>query len=115
MSIWPNCASRRDAWSSVTIARAAGSVPKPLVDQVEQRLPVAEAAQVLQEDGHGGGLPARGVVGGVRREEHALHAPEGMVRRQRLLLEHVEGGAAKPALIERGQQRRLVHDGAAAN
>jgi hypothetical protein len=46
----------------------------------------------------------------VRRADHVAHAKQRMVRRRRLLREHVEGGSAHLAGIEGLGQGLLVHD-----
>ncbi len=49
----------------------------------------------------------------VRREDDVPRRAQRAVGRERLRIEHVERGAGQPAVVERLDERRLVHDAAA--
>ena len=89
--------------------RRLSLVAEALVDGVEEDLAVAEAAHVLPGTGPWCSAPV--LRGGRRCGARSARSPcaRRVVGRQRLLLEHVEGGRAH-ALIEGGQEGRLVHD-----
>src|SRR3954453_9044924 len=58
-------------------------------------------------------MDAQAVLGGVaemRRQHEVVELAEGMVRWQRLDGEHVDAGAWNPLLLQRLEQRLLVHD-----
>src|SRR6266542_6244614 len=83
-------------------------VPGFLVDDVEQRLALEVALEVLQEDV--GAAPVRKGRGGavVGGDDGVGSVPEGAVRGERLDLVGVEAGARDPALLERAVQRIRV-------
>jgi hypothetical protein len=77
-----------------------------------QRLAAQQAAVVVDEHRRDVGRVAE--RRGVRRDEEVRRPPEDMLGRQRLLLEHVEHGPREAAFLQRGGERRLVDDAAAA-
>src|SRR6185369_17415264 len=89
------------------------SVPPDAVDHVTQRTTGEIAGEVVVEDGRDLVRGAR--PGDVRRHDHVVELPERMARRQRLAVEDVEHGARDLLALERGQERRLVDDGAASD
>src|SRR5207253_6056367 len=93
--------------------RPCGLVTLALVDQGDQRLVRAHAAQVLAERVDDTlGAPRR-AAGGVRGHDRARMGPEAMVGRKRLRIGHVEPGAADRLFIERFEQIVAVDDRAA--
>lgn len=91
------------------------SIPPLPANNVNQPLPPLPPLQVdLQhlERALGVRLPD---AADVRRDRHVRRAPQRVVRRQRLGCGDVEGGAPQVAALERGDERRLVDDAAAAD
>src|SRR5690349_23173648 len=85
---------------------AVASIPARAVDDVEQRLAGAQAADVVGDlrGGRAGDRDAREV----RRDHDLLEIPERMTGRQRLGAEDIEHGPADLALADGGGERRLV-------
>src|SRR5713226_6530151 len=82
------------------------------VDAMLQRLAAQQAAVVIDED-------RCDVLGEtdrrrVRRDQQIRRSPEDVVRRQRLLLEHVEDRTGEMSVLERRAERRFVDDAAAS-
>src|SRR6266545_3190036 len=66
------------------------SEPARFVDHVAQGLPGQEAPAVVEQDLVAALVEIGPMAGGVWRDQHARHGPQGVVGRQRLLLEDVE-------------------------
>ena len=71
--------------------------------------------QVLAELLHGPVHIEGAVRRTVGRKDHLFHIPQGAVRRQRLRIHGVQGGAADDALLERFYQRFGIHHRPACN
>src|SRR4051794_36737555 len=80
---------------------------------VEQRLAGGVPAQLVARERPRGPLRARRVARRVRVEDHVGGVPQGVVRGQRLRLDHVEDGANVP-VEQRAEQRIGVDRPAAA-
>src|SRR5207253_5179704 len=85
-----------------------GSVAGELVDHVLQGLAALVPRQVLEEKLHRPEVRVGVVVGAVGGEEHVLELPEGVVGREGLGLEDVEGGAAEAVVREDIDESRFV-------
>src|SRR5207244_9603266 len=90
--------------------RPCGLVTLALVDQGDQRLVRAHAAQVLAERVDDTLGAARRAAGGVRGHDRARMGPEAMVGRERLRVGDVETGAADRRFIERFEKIVAVDD-----
>src|SRR5207247_8530358 len=81
-----------------------------LVDEGEERPPVAAAAQALAAGGdHAPGAPRR-PARGVRRDDSPWVPPQRMVLGQRLRVRHVEARAPDEAFVERSQHVLAADD-----
>src|SRR5258706_1400414 len=87
----------------------ATSVARPLVHDVHERRAGDEGAQVAREQLDRALPVARPQPRDVGGHDHLRQAPQPALGRERLVLEHVEPGAREAALLERFEQRRLVH------
>jgi hypothetical protein len=84
---------------------------RSLVDDVQERFAAGETLEVGEEPVHHTIHPADRVPGHVGRDHDSLHVPEGVLRRQRLLLEHVERRARHVPGAQSLEQRLLVDQG----
>jgi hypothetical protein len=64
---------------------------------VRERLAGPPATQVLDEHVDRCLLPADPIAGHVRRDDHLLHRPERVLRRERLQCEYIERGTGEVA------------------
>ena len=81
-----------------------------LVDERRERLASLQAVEVRLPHAPAAREVVVGEVGVVRRQQQpvVVEAPQRRLRRQRLDLEDVEGGAGQPPRRQRPVERRLV-------
>ena len=97
------CSSAARAGAS---GRAAGSVAGDTVHLIQQRSPLGEPGQVLDDEVEGLRMVLRGEPGDVRRDERARFATTTGVGRQRLVVEDVERDAADAPVAQLARAAR---------
>lgn len=91
------------------------SVSIVFAGDVVERLAGGPAFEVGEEELHRLVEPGGGVVGGVGREEHVVHCPEGVGGGERLGVIDVEHGAADAPAGEGADEGGFLDDGPAAD
>ena len=90
------------------------SIARRPVHHLLERLAVEEALQVLDEQARHEAVALRVRTADMRQHDDARSLPKRMLRRQRLLAEHVEQGTGDLLLLRGSHEIRVVDDLAAA-
>ena len=91
------------------------SEPEPFVRQSDEGLAVDETADVLQQRFQVSFRDACRSGSDVRRDDHVLHLPEGMVRGQRFDFEDIQAGAGDVTFLQCDGQILQIDDRAATD
>src|SRR6188768_327222 len=83
----------------------SGSIPERLVDDVAKRKPAGEPMGVLDDELGAKFGPMIRLTGDVRRQDHILHSPERVTRREWLRRHDVQPGSSQAARLECPDQR----------
>src|SRR5215471_17880966 len=92
---------------------ASPSVSPAFIHYIQQRLSLAEALELPEEEAHRVRQPPGRVVGTMGGEQYILQSIKRVARRQRLTVEDIESRALNPAFFERLHEGCLVDHRAA--
>src|SRR5215472_14528051 len=91
------------------------SIAEFLVYHIEQRVTVAEPAEIVDEYAHGTLLPVGCVIRGMRRQKHIIQPIKSMPTRQGFGVEDVQRRAADATLAQGSDQHGYSHHRPPAN
>src|ERR1017187_9727603 len=91
------------------------SIPQMLLDNVLQRLPLAEALVLQKKELHRLAKPDFGLIGAVRRDKHVLEFVDRVAGGNRLFFEDIQARTLDSLFGKRAHHRRLVDHRSSAN